>query len=909
MHSSEIRRAFTDFFVDKAHQAVASAPLVAPGDPTLLFTSAGMVPFKPFFLGQAEPPNPRLTSIQKCFRTTDVDEVGDATHLTMFEMLGNFSIGDYFKREAITWAWEFTTQVMGVPADRLAVTVFTDDDDAYAIWRDDVGLPENRIFRYGADQGNYWYAGEEGPCGPCSELHYDMQPNPAEPDEGPADNEDRWLEIWNLVFMQFQRLKDGSKTPLPKENIDTGAGLERWTMMLQDKTSVYETDLFASLLNFIGARCDRDHQTASEKDQRALRVIAEHGRAMTFLVSDGVIPSNEGRGYVLRRLIRRALYMAQSLGIQDPILVDVAAQVRDEMGDVYPEIREQAALTDGILSQEEERFRRTLATGQDLLERLIIPRLAGETGGADSTVAGARSLSETIDRILADLPDDAPAAIPGEIGFVLYDTYGFPPELTREVAAQHGLGFDAEGFEAAMAEQRARGRAGRDFRQGSEAAVFASIEGRSEFSGYSGTQDQASVLGIVVDGEVVPRAEAGQEVDVVLTRSPFYPEGGGQMGDAGQLQAQQGEVEVRDTQAQGDLIVHIGVVRTGSIATGDSVTAEVDLERRQGLMRNHTATHLLHAALRQVLGDHVRQAGSLVAPDRFRFDYTQPEQPDANQLAEVRTLVSARIRDDIPVETNEMSYEDALGVGAMAIFGEKYATDVRVVEICDPDPHVHDCFSKELCGGTHAPRTGFIGGFEIVSEGSVGAGLRRIEAVTGAEADGWRAERLAALDSVAALVRSTPLEAAARVEALQAELSDSRRRLAEVERQASSGSAAGLAEQAQDVGGVSVVVGRIDATSADALREAGDEVKRQLGSGVVVLGAVPDDRPLFVAMVSPDLAESGLHAGNIIREVAKLAGGGGGGKPHMAQAGGTDASKLDEALGAVAGIVEAQRGG
>ncbi|MCZ6544270.1 MAG: DHHA1 domain-containing protein, partial [Chloroflexi bacterium] len=399
------------------------------------------------------------------------------------------------------------------------------------------------------------------------------------------------------------------------------------------------------------------------------------------------------------------------------------------------------------------------------------------------------------------------------------------------------------------------------------------------------------------------------EVEVVLDRTPFYAEGGGQQGDAGILTTTDGEIAVRDTQARGDLIAHIGEVVAGQISVGDTVQAAVDLDRRHGLMRNHSATHLLHAALRRVLGDHVRQAGSLVAPDRFRFDYTQPEQPDANQLAEVRTLVSARIRDDIPVETNEMSYEDALDVGATAIFGEKYATDVRVVEICDPDPHVHDCFSKELCGGTHAPRTGFIGGFEIVSEGSVGAGLRRIEAVTGAVADGWRAERLAALDSVAALVRSTPLEAAARVEALQAELSDSRRRLAEVERQASSGSAAGLAEQAQDVGGISVVVSRVDVTSADALREAGDEVKRQLGSGVVVLGAVPDDRPLFVAMVSPDLAESGLHAGNIIREVAKLAGGGGGGKPHMAQAGGKDASKLDEALSAVAGIVEAQRGG
>ena len=909
MEASEIRRAFTDFFVNRQHQAVASTSLVAPGDPTLLFTTAGMVQFKPYFLGQAEPPHTRLTTVQKCFRTTDLEDVGDATHLTMFEMLGNFSFGDYFKREAITWSWEFMTEVLGVPADRLVVTVFTDDDEAYDIWHDEVGIPADRIYRYGEDQGNYWYAGDEGPCGPCSELHYDVHPNPDKPNEGPADNEERWLEVWNLVFMQFQQNKGGSKTPLPNANIDTGAGLERVAMMVQDTQNLYETDLFAPLLDYIGGRCDRDYASASEKDQRALRVITEHGRAMTFLVSDGVIPSNEGRGYVLRRLIRRALYMAQTLGIEEPFLVDLAAEVRKHMGDVYPETIDQAALTDTILSQEEERFRRTLDTGHGLLERLIVPRLAGDVAAERVEVSGARALAETIDGILADLPSDAPAVIPGQIGFILYDTYGFPPELTAEVAESHGLGFDRDGFDAAMEAQRERGRASSEFKVGSEAAIYAAIDGRSDFSGYDGTADIGTVIALVAGENSVKRVELGNEVEVVLDRTPFYAEGGGQQGDAGTLTAADGEIAVRDPQARGDLIAHIGEVVAGQISVGDSVQAAVDLDRRYGLMRNHSATHLLHAALRQVLGDQVRQAGSLVAPDRFRFDYTQPEAPSSEQLAAAEALVNARIRDDIPIATNEMGYQDAIEYGATAIFGEKYTTDVRVVEICDSDPQVRDCFSKELCGGTHAPATGFIGGFKIVAEGSIGAGLRRIEALTAAAADAWQRQRLDALEAVAGQLRSTPLDAPARVLALQAELDDARKRLAQVERQASAGSAAGLAEQAEQVAGVNVVAGRIDVASADALREAGDEVKRRLGSGVVVLGTVAKDRPVFVAMVSDDLIDDGLHAGNLIRDVAKLAGGGGGGKPHMAQAGGKDADKLDEALSAVPAIVEAQRAG
>jgi alanyl-tRNA synthetase len=968
MQADRIRRAFSDFFTQHDHLQVASAPLVAPGDPTLLFTSAGMVPFKPFFLGQEAPPHSRLTSVQKCFRTTDIDEVGDDSHLTLFEMLGNFSFGDYSKAEAQAWAWELVTGVMAVPKDRLVTTVFLDDDDAFDNWRK-LGVPADRIFRYGEDQGNYWSAGVDGPCGPCSEIHYDLRPGPARSKEtppGPAADESRYLEIWNLVFMQFLQQADGSKTPLPKQNIDTGAGLERWAMMLQDKPTIYETDLFAPLLDFVAGRCERDYTAATGKDQAALRVVVEHGRAMTFLVSDGVLPGNEGRGYVLRRLIRRALYMAYTIGINDPLLVDIAAQVRTHIGPAYPELVGQAALVDNVLAQEELRFRRTLETGHTLLEEQIIPLkrsfatasapyrdraqtlAAGDTADDDARSDLARRWRDDLDtqirnvrnRVLADISfavaveplerltdsklsatevadlvqrqEASTSAITGEEAFALYDTYGFPMELTREVARRAGLGLDEAGFEAAMKQQRTRAQAASEFRSDEDDRIFATIDSRTDFLGYDSVSAPAGVVALVIDGRRRDRADAGDTVQVVLDRSPFYAEGGGQQGDAGRLIGPSGpggsgptfEFAVRDTQARGDLQSHIGEVSVGAILVGDDVQAVVDLDRRHGMMRNHTATHLLHAALRQILGDHVRQAGSLVAPDRLRFDYTQPEAPAPQQLADIQALVAARIRDDIPVGTTETSYANALAAGAMAIFGEKYATDVRVVAICDPAPHVHDCFSKELCGGTHAPATGFIGDFQIVSDGSVGAGLRRIEALTGAHAETWKRDRLATLQRAAEMLRTTPEKLPERIQALQDELDAARKRLNTAEREAGAASAGSIAAAATQIAGVSLAIGRVEVASGDGLRQAGDEVRRLLDSGVILLATVTKDRSQFLAMVSPDLVDRGLHAGNLIKQVAKIAGGGGGGRPEIAQAGGKDAGKLDEALAAVPAILQ-----
>ena len=945
MDAQRIRATFTDFFVQRDHLRVASAPLIAPGDPTLLFTSAGMVPFKPFFAGEAQPPHHRLTSIQKCFRTTDIDEVGDASHLTMFEMLGNFSLGDYFKAEAQAWAWELVTEVLQIPPERLVATVFTDDDFAYGQWRK-IGLPDSKIFRYGEDQGNFWAAGPEGPCGPCSELHYDMRPDPRAPNAGPADDEERFLEIWNLVFMQYNRQPDGSLVDLPAQSIDTGAGLERWAMMLQEKSNLYDTDLFAPLLDFVGERCSLEYAGASDAQRRAMRVVAEHGRAMTFLIADGALPANEGRGYVLRRLIRRGLYYADQLGLEAPILSSVAEQVRGLMGPDYPEVVEQQALVDNVLNQEEERYRRTLATGRALLEEQTIPlkrrlseiterfislppadRAAAEwldelQAAAQTAEISNRRMGEiTVDEVLA-LARGAAASTPvgdalvaareatgrisGEEAFVLYDTYGVPRELSQTVAAAAGLTLDEAGFEAALAAQQERGRSSGEFDPDSEAAIFAELDITSAFSGYTQAAATAQIAAIVCDGESVDDAQAGQRVSVVLHETPFYPEGGGQVGDAGLIRTEAAQLDVTDTRAWGDVIAHVGTISAGELSVGDAVEAVVDRSRRADTTRNHTATHLLHAALRQVLGDHVRQAGSLVAPDHLRFDYTQSEAPTAEQLREVQRVVRARIRDDLPVETLELPYEQALQRGAMAIFGEKYATEVRVVEICDPAPHVHDCFSKELCGGTHAPATGFVGDFQIISEGSVGAGQRRIEALTGAAAEAWVERRLATLDGVSSSLRATPDTLPDRIGQMRAELQELRRRLAAVEAQTGASVAEQLAANPADVEGVALVAGRVEVESASALRSAGDEVRRRLDEAVIVLGTVAGERPLFVAMVTPGLVERGLHAGKLIGGIARIAGGGGGGKPEMAQAGGRDAGQLDAALAAAPDAVRAQ---
>ena len=882
MDAQTIRQTFTDFFVQRDHLAVASAPLTAPGDPTLLFTSAGMVPFKPYFLGESQPPHHRLTSIQKCFRTTDIDEVGDASHLTMFEMLGNFSLGDYFKAEAQVWAWELVTDVIGIEPERLVATVFTDDDFAYDQWKK-IGLPDSKIYRYGADQGNFWAAGPTGPCGPCSELHYDMRPGYRE-GTGPAEAEEKWLEIWNLVFMQWTRFDDGTREDLPAQSIDTGAGLERWAMMLQDQDNLYDTDLFAPLLGYIGGRCDRDYHTANDAERRAMRVVAEHGRAMTFLIADGAIPGNEGRGYVLRRLIRRALYMADSLGIEDDLLSDLAVEVRGVMGAWYPELEEHSALVANVLDQEEHRFRRTLSTGRSLLEGRIAELESGTITGQDA--------------------------------FELYDTYGLPFEVTAEVARENDALSDEtavrEEFESALEQQRERSRQQATFAYDDDAARYAELETATQFSGYETIETEAEVVAIVADGERVARASSGDAVSVVLDRTSFYPEGGGQVGDAGSLRGADLQVDVEDTRAFGDVIAHLGNVVSGGIAVGDRVTATVGRSRRADAARNHTATHLLHAALREILGDHVRQAGSLVAPDHLRFDYTQPEAPAAADLRAVQQLVQERIRENIPVSTSEMSYDDALKTGAMAIFGEKYETAVRVVEICDPAPHVHDCFSKELCGGTHAPATGFVGAFQIISEGSVGAGVRRIEALTGSAASAWTDQRLDALSEIATAVRATPDSAGDRIAQLQTEAADLRRRLQAVEAKTGATVAEQIAESATDVGGVAVAVGRVAVESADALRRAGDEVRRRLSEserqGVIVLGAVANERPLFVAMATEGAVAAGVNAGRLIGGVARIAGGGGGGSPEMAQAGGRNAEKLDEALESALDAVREQLG-
>ncbi len=882
MDAQTIRQTFTDFFVGRDHLAVASAPLTAPGDPTLLFTSAGMVPFKPYFLGESQPPHHRLTSIQKCFRTTDIDEVGDASHLTMFEMLGNFSLGDYFKAEAQAWAWELVTDVIGIPAERLVATVFTDDDYAYDQWKK-IGLPDSKIYRYGEDQGNFWAAGPTGPCGPCSELHYDMRPGYRD-GTGPAEAEEKWLEIWNLVFMQWTRFDDGTREDLPAQSIDTGAGLERWAMMLQDKDNLYDTDLFVPLLNYIGGRCDLDYHSADEAQRRAMRVVAEHGRAMTFLIADGALPGNEGRGYVLRRLIRRALYMADSLGIRDDLLSDIAIQVREGMGAWYPELDDHSALVANVLDQEEHRFRRTLSTGRSLLEGRIAELESGTISGRDA--------------------------------FELYDTYGLPFEVTAEVARENqAIGDESEvraEFESALEEQRERSRQQATFAYDEAAAQYAELDTATQFTGYESIEAEAEVVAIVAGGERVARAAVGEDVSVVLDRTPFYPEGGGQVGDAGWLRGDDLQIDVEDTRAFGDVIAHVGNVASGGIAVGDRVSATVSRERRADAARNHTATHLLHAALRRVLGEHVRQAGSLVAPDHLRFDYTQPEAPAAEDLRKVQQLVQERIRENIPVATTEMSYDDALKTGAMAIFGEKYETAVRVVEICDPAPHVHDCFSKELCGGTHAPATGFVGAFQIISEGSVGAGVRRIEALTGSTASGWTDARLDALNEIASAVRSTPDTAGERIAQLQAEAVELRRRLQAVEAKTGATVAEDLAAGASDVGDIAVAVGQVAVESADALRRTGDEVRRRLQErdreGVIVLGAVANDRPLFVAMATDGAVAAGVNAGTLIGGIARLAGGGGGGSPDMAQAGGRQADKLDEALDSAVDAVRAQLG-
>ncbi|MCL0076818.1 alanine--tRNA ligase [Dehalococcoidia bacterium] len=876
MNSNEIRDAFLRFFAEKGHTVSPSSSLVPHGDPTLLLTSAGVVQFMPYFMGEATPPSPRLVSCQKCFRATDVDSVGDAGHLTFFEMLGNFSVGDYFKKEAIAWAWEFVTERLHLPEERLWITIFLDDDEAFDHWLD-IGVPRERIVRCG-EEDNFWGPpGDSGPCGPCSEILYDFgeESGCGKPECGPACNCGRFSEIWNLVFTQYYQDERGNRTPLPRTNIDTGMGLERTAAIMQGKSSVYETDLFMPLIERISVMTGHRYDE-SETIKRAMRVVAEHGRAVAFLIADGVIPSNDGRGYVLRRVLRRAALFGKKLGLDEPFLSEIAKVAIEQMRGIYPELATSRDYIISMIDLEESKFDQTLNTGMGLL-----------------------------DEIMARARENGLSMVPGEQVFRLYDTYGFPKEITAEIAAENGLSIDLEGFEKEMERQRERARAahrfGGDTGQSEESAVVVRYP-PVHFVGYDKLSHEARIAVLLAGGKQVNTASRGQEVEVTLYETPFYGEMGGQVGDTGEVKGPQGKVVITSAIRQADdLVVHLGRVEEGTVSVGDSVEAKVDFERRLDIARNHTATHLLQAALRQVLGDQVRQAGSLVAPNYFRFDFTHLIALSKGELAEIQHIVNENIRRNLPVFSRVAPYSQAMAEGALAFFGEKYADQVRVLEI--KAPHSSATVSVELCGGTHVRSTGEIGFFNITSERSIGSGMRRIEAVTGRAAEALIAERLAALDAVAGQLETSPSEVGGKLAALIAEFNAERKRARGLESRLLRETAESLLREVKQIDGVNVLAARVSASNMELLRQMGDWLKDKLGSAVIVLGIVRDGNPRFLAMVTPDLVARGIHAGDIVKQVAQVTGGGGGGKADIGQAGGRDKSKIDEALRLVPELV------
>ncbi len=874
MTGDELRKKYLIFFEQKGHLVIPSSSLIPHGDPTLLLTSAGMVQFKPYFTGEAVPPSPRLASCQKCFRTTDIGSVGNFKHLTFFEMLGNFSIGDYFKKEAIAWAWEFVLDWLKIPREKLWITIFLDDDESFRYWQD-VGVSAERIIRCG-EEDNFWGpAGETGPCGPCSEIHYDFgEQYSCGPDCSPSCGCGRFLEIWNLVFTEYYQDAQKKRTPLPRKNIDTGMGLERTATVIQGKRSFYDTDLFAPIMQKVSQLTERKYGE-NEKADRAIRIVAEHGRAVTFLIADGVIPSNEGRGYVLRRILRRAALFGRTLGLAKPFLGEVAKEVVAGMGHVYPELVTRRDPVLKVIGTEEARFGETLSTGLNLLNQLM---------GQAKTKADKK--------------------ISGEEIFKLYDTYGFPSELTAEMAADSDLLVDLDGFEAEMERQRERARAAHKFVLGEKATAFdyASLTlPRTEFVGYKRTSCKAKVLSLVVEGKPQEAASEGEQVEVVLDTTPFYAEMGGQVADTGEIIGKQGKLAVSDTVwANGEIIVHRGKVADGAIFLGEKVTAEVARSRHLDIARNHTATHLLHAALRQVLGSQVHQAGSLVAPERFRFDFTYEAPVLKEELRQIQRIVNENIRENLSVTKKEMPHSQAVAEGAIALFGEKYGDIVRTVKVGSAKSPI----SFEVCGGTHVDRTGDLGLFQVISEGSIGSGMRRIEAVTGREAEKLIEERASMLDKIARRLQVPAADVEGKLSGVLEELDSERKRAVVLERQLSKETAESLLTQAETIKGVSVLVAKTSVSNMDALRHMGDVLREKLGSGVIVLAAVWDDKPSFLAMVTPDLVSRGLNAGDIVKKVAQATGGSGGGRPQLGQGGGKDKDKLEQALKLVAKLVE-----
>jgi alanyl-tRNA synthetase len=866
MSSAELRAAFLDFFERHGHAVVASSSLVPGDDPTLLFTNAGMVQFKDVFLGKDHRAYARAASSQRCVRAggkhNDLENVGyTARHHTFFEMLGNFSFGDYFKREAIRYAWDFITGTLGIPPERLWVTVFEEDDGAAEIWLKEIGVDPSRFTRMGV-KSNFWAMGDTGPCGPCTEIFYDHGPGiEGGPPGSPNEDGDRYVEIWNLVFMQYDRAADGTLTPLPKPSVDTGMGLERIAAVMQGVQSNYDIDLFRELI-----AAAAKHTGTTDLASSSLRVIADHIRASAFLIADGVLPSNEGRGYVLRRIIRRAIRHGFMLGQRAPFFHRIVATLERVMGGAYPELTAQRAHIERVLEQEEVRFAETLAQGMALLDGAI-GRLEGKV-------------------------------IPGETVFRLYDTYGFPVDLTSDIARERGLGIDEAGFEAAMEAQRTRARAASKF--GVDLRAGVQVEGQTAFSGYETEQAPGRVVELLRGSVRVEELRAGEEGQVVLDATPFYAESGGQVGDRGVLEAPGARFLVADTQKLGKAHLHVGRLESGTLRLGDTVEARVDHALRQAIRLNHSATHLMHAALRRVLGTHVTQKGSLVAPDRLRFDFSHYSAVSPEELHEVERLVNAEIRANCTAETRLMKFDEAVAAGAMALFGEKYEDEVRVLRIGG--------FSTELCGGTHVGRAGDIGLFKILSESGVAAGVRRIEALTGEAACDFVAETERRLRDVAGLVRGSREDVEEKVKQLIERSRRLEKEVAQIKDRLASGQGRDLAADAEAIGDLKVVATSIEGADAAALRNAVDQLKSRLGSAVIVLGSAGGDgKVTLIAGVSSD-ATGRVKAGELVNFVAQQVGGRGGGRADLAQAGGTDVAGLPAALASVAAWVRERTG-
>lgn len=867
MTGNEIREKFLKFFQDRQHLMLPSASLIPQDDPTLLIIGAGMAPFKPFFTGKMKPPATRITTCQKCVRTGDIENVGrTARHHTYFEMLGNFSFGDYFKKEIIPWSWEFLTKELELPADKLWITIHTEDDEAHDLWRE-VGVPEERIVRL---DDNWWEIGS-GPCGPDSEIHIDLGPERGcgKPTCGPGCDCDRYLELWNLVFTQFNQMPDGTYPPLKSKNIDTGAGLERLASVIQGKPSNFETDLMFPIIEYACKVAGVEYGKDADTDV-SLKVIADHARSMTFMIGDGILPSNEGRGYVLRRILRRAVRHGRLIGISDKFLAGAVDVVISMFGHVYTNLSEKRDYIQKVIDMEETSFLRTLKQGSELLNEEI-----------------------------AKLKAEGKTVLDGATAFKLNDTFGFPWELTAEILEEQGLTMDKEGFDAALEVQRQMARDARNDKAG-RPVVY-------ETKGVDVAAlkvDESETKGTIVqmypahDAQAIESAEDGSEVAVICDVTPFHAEGGGQLGDIGTITAPTGVISVNVTKKLPDgAVIMIGSVTEGTVSVGDAVTFTVEMGRKNDIARNHTATHLLHAALKQVLGDHVNQAGSYVGPDRLRFDFSHFSQVTEEELKEVEAIVNEQILASKAVEIEELPIEEAKKKGAMALFGEKYGDIVRVVTVPG--------FSMEFCGGSHVENTAKIGMFKIVSEGSSGAGVRRIEAVTGHGAVAHVNETEEMVKGLAASLKCRVADVPARLEALQAELKAAQKKAEDLAGEIAKAQVSDVADKVKDVKGVAVLAQKVNADSMDALRNLGDQMRDKVG-GVVVLAAAIGDKVSILTMATKDAVAKGVHAGNVVKAVAKICGGGGGGRPDMAQAGAKDASKIDEALSAAYGIIEDQ---